>query len=294
MRTGATVQPTAPVSVTPVTEPAALIVAVAIGRVVQVPPVTETSGAVVYPEPPPFVGIEATVPVAFEIAYAVVPEKLNVTAVTFFVTGSMVAVALGIFVHVPPETVTAGLEIYPEPPFVTVATSEVPLRATVAVAVVPETAPVGSATVSVVFAGQTILVESAGGALTVTVGVPIQVVGISKPSRPLSGQIVASAHCELSLTMSGVITGMVHPVRPPIVTVGGVIYQAPPSITAKYSLFGSSVHRATSTVGARTCSVALVTLSPVSVVLILGVYGVHVPAFGTLTVTFGIEVYPDH
>ena len=233
MRTGATVQPTAPVSVTPVTEPAALIVAVARGRVVQVPPVTETSGAVVYPEPPPFVGIEATVPVAFEIAYAVVPEKLNVTAVTFFVAGSMVAVALGIFVHVPPETVTTGLELYPDHPSVTVAVSTPPLSATVAVAAVPVTFPVGSATARVVFAGQIILVTSAGGALIVTVGVPVQVAGISKPSRPLSGQIVASAHWALSLTISGVTTGMVHPVSPPIVTVGATVYPAPPSITAK-------------------------------------------------------------
>lgn len=170
------------------------MVAVARGRVVQVPPVTETAGAAVYPEPPPLVGIEATVPDAFEIAYAVVPVKLNVTAVTFFVAGSIVAVALGIFVHVPPETVTAGFELYPDHPSVTVAVRVPPLRATVAVAAVPVEFPVGSATVSVVFAGQTIFVTSVGGALIVTVGVPVQVAGISKPSRPLSGQMVASAH----------------------------------------------------------------------------------------------------
>lgn len=68
VRIGATVQPTAPVRVTPVTTPAAEIVAVASGRVVQTHPVTVTSGAVVYPAPPPFVGIAAVVPVSLEIA----------------------------------------------------------------------------------------------------------------------------------------------------------------------------------------------------------------------------------
>jgi hypothetical protein len=68
VRIGAMVQPTAPLRVTPVTAPAAEIVAVASGRVVQTPPVTVTSGTVVYHAPPPFVGIAARVPVAFDIA----------------------------------------------------------------------------------------------------------------------------------------------------------------------------------------------------------------------------------
>jgi hypothetical protein len=123
------------------------------------------------------VGITAVVPVLFEIAVAVVPlvpGALNETVLTVLVVTSIVAVALGVVVHVPPETVTLGLAIYPEPGFVIVifhALSEV------AVAVTGVPVPVGVATVNVVFAGQVIL-ESAGGALTVTVGVPVQVAGI--------------------------------------------------------------------------------------------------------------------
>ncbi len=136
-------------------------------------------------------------------------------------------------VHEPHETVTAGFELYPEPPSVTVAVSVVPLRATVALASVPVTEPVGSATVNVVFAGQVMLVTRVGGALIVTVGSPVQLAGISKPSRPLSGQIVERAPVLVSLTISAVTAGMVHPVSPPTVTVGAVVYPAPPSITAK-------------------------------------------------------------
>lgn len=223
VRIGATVHPTAPESVTPVTTPADEIVAVATGRVVQTPPVTVTAGALVYPEPPPFVGIAAAVPVALEIAYAVVPVKLKLIAVTFFVAGSITAVALGVLVHVPPETVTAGALVYQEPPSVMVAVRLPPLRATVAVAVEPLTSPVGSGTVAVVPVGQTILAARAGGALTVTVGVPVQVSGISKPSAPLLGQIVVRDQRLLSFTISAVIEGTVHPVSPPIVTVGGVV-----------------------------------------------------------------------
>lgn len=51
------------------TEPLAMV-AVAVGSVVHFPPVTETAGTTVYPEPPPFVGIIAVVPVALETAYA--------------------------------------------------------------------------------------------------------------------------------------------------------------------------------------------------------------------------------
>ncbi len=68
VRIGATVHPTALLRVTPVTTPAAEIVAVASGRVVQTHPVTVTRGAAVYPDPHPFVGIAAVVPVALEIA----------------------------------------------------------------------------------------------------------------------------------------------------------------------------------------------------------------------------------
>lgn len=64
--------------------------------------------------------------------------------------------------------------MYPEPGFVIVifhALSEV------AVAVTGVPVPVGGATVKVVFVGQVTL-ESVGGALTVTVGIPVQVAGI--------------------------------------------------------------------------------------------------------------------
>lgn len=51
VRTGATEQFTAPVRVRELSEPEALMVATAVGRVVQEPPVTCTEGAVVYPPP---------------------------------------------------------------------------------------------------------------------------------------------------------------------------------------------------------------------------------------------------
>lgn len=67
VRIGATVQPTAPERATPVTEPFTTV-AVAVGRVLQVPHVIETVGEVVYPEPP--CQRAATVPVGLETAYA--------------------------------------------------------------------------------------------------------------------------------------------------------------------------------------------------------------------------------
>lgn len=196
------------------TTPAAETVAVAVGRVVQVPPVTVTRGGVAaeYPEPPPLVGIVAIVPVLFDIAVAVVPvtpEALKVTALTVLVTISIVAVALSGVVHVPPETVTLGLTIYPEPGFVIVIFHAV---LTVAVAVTGVPVPVGGATVNVVPAGQ-VIAERTGGALTVTVGVPVQVDGIVR------SLIVASSPRLLSC---GTQVNPVQPVQvnPPIVTVG--------------------------------------------------------------------------
>ena len=69
VRTGATVQFTAPNKVREFTEPLVLIVAVTVGRVVQVPPATVTVGAVVYPAHPSV--IFAKVPAVFDSAVAV-------------------------------------------------------------------------------------------------------------------------------------------------------------------------------------------------------------------------------
>jgi len=117
VRIGATVHPTAFERVTPVTAPAATV-ATAVGRVVQFHTahcVTVTRGTAVYPEPPPFVGITATVPASFEIAVAVVPPPvvLNVTVLTSLVVTSIVAVATGGVVHVSHVvvTVTVGFAV---------------------------------------------------------------------------------------------------------------------------------------------------------------------------------------
>lgn len=59
-----------------VTIPAVEIVAVAVGRVVHVPPVTVTTGAMVYPEPP--LVIVAIVPAAFDTAVATVLLMIHV------------------------------------------------------------------------------------------------------------------------------------------------------------------------------------------------------------------------
>lgn len=67
---GATVQATAPVNVTAVTEPEE-IVDVAIGRTVQEPPVTVTYGAFTYVVPP--VPTVANVPFALDVAVACTP-----------------------------------------------------------------------------------------------------------------------------------------------------------------------------------------------------------------------------
>lgn len=67
---GATVQATAPVSVTAVTEPEE-IVDVAIGRTVQEPPVTVTYGAFTYVVPP--VPTVANVPSKLDVAVACTP-----------------------------------------------------------------------------------------------------------------------------------------------------------------------------------------------------------------------------
>ncbi len=75
VRAGAAEQFTAPVRVRESTEPEALMVATAVGRVVQEPPVTCTVGAVVYP-PPPWV-IFAKVPALFDSAVAVFGQILN-------------------------------------------------------------------------------------------------------------------------------------------------------------------------------------------------------------------------
>lgn len=203
--------------VTPVTTPAAETVAVAVGRVVQVPPVTVTTGGVAaeYPEPPPLVGIVATVPAVFDIAVAVVPvtpEALKEIVLTVFVATSIVAVAVGGVVQVPPETVTLGLAVYQEPGFVIVIFHAV---STVAVAVTGVPVPVGGATVNVVPVGQ-VTAERTGGALTVTVGVPVQVDGIVR------SLIVASSPRLLSC---GTQVNPVQPVQvnPPIVTVGRLV-----------------------------------------------------------------------
>lgn len=74
-RIGATVQLTAPKRVRELMEPLVLIVAVAVGRVVQVPPVTVTVGTDVYPAHPSV--IFANVPAIFDSAVAVFGQILN-------------------------------------------------------------------------------------------------------------------------------------------------------------------------------------------------------------------------
>lgn len=74
VRTGATVQLTAQKRVREFTEPLVLIVAVAVGRVVHVPPVTVTVGAAVYPAHPSV--IFAKVPAILDSATAVFGQIL--------------------------------------------------------------------------------------------------------------------------------------------------------------------------------------------------------------------------
>lgn len=73
-RVGATVQLTAPNKVRELIEPLELMVVVAVGRVVQVPPLTVTVGAVVYPAHPSV--IFAKVPAIFDSAVAVFGQIL--------------------------------------------------------------------------------------------------------------------------------------------------------------------------------------------------------------------------
>lgn len=111
------------------------------------------------------------------------------------------------------------------------------LEVAVAVTTVPE--PVGFATVKVVSAGH-VTDTRAGGALIVTVGVPVHVAGMIKSST------VSSSHRLLS---RGVAVSPVQPVpvNHPIVTTGGFVdvYPAPPLVTAKINLFVKSSPRAT-------------------------------------------------
>lgn len=74
VRIGATLQLTAPNKVRELREPLVLIVAVAVGRVVHVPPVTVTVGALVYPAHPSV--IFAKVPAKFDSAVAVFGQIL--------------------------------------------------------------------------------------------------------------------------------------------------------------------------------------------------------------------------
>lgn len=229
---------------THVTIPAADTVAVAVGSVVHLPPETYTFGgfAEEYQDPPPFVGIVAVVPAALEIAVAVVPMKLIVTETTFFVAGSIFAVAVGRRVQLPPDTATAGLEVYPDPPFVTVAV--VPVASDVAVAVVPLTVQVGAETVNVVVAGH-VTVTSAGGGVIVRV-MALAVAGKVQPLGTTKSLIVVTSQRALIFAVA-VRVPHEAPENHPIVTVGAVVYHAPPEVTAKNSVFSMAVvdHRDT-------------------------------------------------
>jgi hypothetical protein len=161
--------------------------------------------------------------------------------------------------------------------------TEVPVLSEIAVAVVPGNPPVGGVTVNVVLTGQLTL-TSAGGGVTVTVGVPV---------HPVLGRVmfVIVVRPPLSSNCAAEVSP-VHPepVNPSTVTVGGTVYPAPPEVTAKRSLsvIPVRVPLYTPTVGLTVLKLTLVIDQFVRTVLTPGVYGVHVVIPEKLNVTVGI------
>ena len=142
-----------------------------------------------------------------------VPTELIVIAVTTPLV--RVAVALGSFVQVPPETVIAGADPYPEPPLTIVAIE--PVLSTVAVARVPATlpGPVMSSEAPV----EQVIVDAAGGASIVTWIVPAPALHDHPPA--VSGIAVINQSAE---TVAVIVPDTVQPDgRPVTVTCGGFV-----------------------------------------------------------------------